>query len=673
MGQKIHPLGFRVGITKKHKNQWFARFHKHQYAQTLLEDRFLHKTLTKLLPEILSNTAGRSDKETKISHIKIERGYIPYEIGIQIYAQNCDGLKTAIQKLNVDSTLTHNLLKNNLLLDKAALKLSSNSSEKVDQGSDVSGSSFPLDEKAEGVRNLGSKKQSSTKSLVERKKALKLFQEGFLKNVYVLKQGKKVLRKFKKTTSLETSSKFAKTKNFRNFKKQNLNFRKFNRNYSGAPGSKFSKSQGSSRSMQPGTTSETNLTKIVQKYGALQSPKTSRFVQLFLGYTNKKFLYLLKNEMSYWNKFLTNYKNAQIQKYGSLKYAPPGFDRKWSLTRIEKFQKFKTRSLILLVQLLQKQALVKLENLRQEFLVLGYLSKAKSFAYFQRIRFIKALRNCIFLKTTELRKITKTNKEPSQQLLKKQEKAILLLTEKALKRKFLQNKESSKLKFINYLQEAVKENRKKNSYFYLATQVDSLNSLKKIRQFTRQQASFLFGISPVSKTTETNKVESKQTRNLVKNQILKTLRLISRKNSIQKTFQEIFFEQLQKQKIMYKQNIEFTPKISLKFYSVKPQALQTNASFVADLIVDDLEKRKAFRRVIKKAKEDLMRSSKVKGVKIQVSGRLNGAEMARTEWVRSGRVPLQTLRANIDYSYKTAQTIYGIIGVKVWIYKGLVQ
>ena len=672
MGQKIHPLGFRVGITKKHKNQWFARFHKYQYAQTLLEDRFLHKTLTKLLPEILSNTANRSDKETKISHIKIERGYIPYEIGIQIYAQNCDGLKTAIQKLNVDSGLTHNLLKNNLLVDKAAFKLSSlkEKSGAMQNGADVS---VLMDDKAKGVKTLGSKNQSSSKSLVERKKALKLFQEGFLKNIYVLKQGKKVLRKFKKT-SLETSSKFGKTKNFRNFKKQNLNFRKFNK-------TKFSKFQGASRGgafqdgssgVQKTSVEQRSLTKIVQKYGALQSPKTSRFVQLFLGYTNKKFLYLLKNEMSYWNKFLTNYKNAQIQKYGSLKYAPPGFDRKWSLTRIEKFQKFKTRSLILLVQLLQKQALVKLENLRQEFLVLGYLSKAKSFAYFQRIRFIKALRNCIFLKTTELRKITKTNKEPSQQLLKKQEKAILLLTEKALKRKFLQNKESSKLKFINYLQQSVKEHRKKNSYFYLATQVDSLNSLKKIRQFTRQQASFLFGISPVTKTSkETN--ESKQTRTLVKNQILKTLRLISRKNSIQKTFQEIFFEQLQKQKIMYKQNIEFTPKISLKFYSVKPQALQTNASFVADLIVDDLEKRKAFRRVIKKAKEDLMRSSKVKGVKIQVSGRLNGAEMARTEWVRSGRVPLQTLRANIDYSYKTAQTIYGIIGVKVWIYKGLVQ
>ena len=88
---------------------------------------------------------------------------------------------------------------------------------------------------------------------------------------------------------------------------------------------------------------------------------------------------------------------------------------------------------------------------------------------------------------------------------------------------------------------------------------------------------------------------------------------------------------------------------------------------------------KAFRKVIKDAKEDLMRTptsssdgkiNRVKGVKIQVSGRLNGAEIARSEWVRAGRVPLSTLRANLDYSYKTANTIYGIIGVKVWIFKG---
>jgi len=60
----------------------------------------------------------------------------------------------------------------------------------------------------------------------------------------------------------------------------------------------------------------------------------------------------------------------------------------------------------------------------------------------------------------------------------------------------------------------------------------------------------------------------------------------------------------------------------------------------------------------------------VQGIKIQISGRLNGAEIARTEWVREGRVPLHTLRADIDYAYRTALTIYGILGVKVWVFKG---
>ena len=64
------------------------------------------------------------------------------------------------------------------------------------------------------------------------------------------------------------------------------------------------------------------------------------------------------------------------------------------------------------------------------------------------------------------------------------------------------------------------------------------------------------------------------------------------------------------------------------------------------------------------------KKAEVQGIKIQVSGRLNGAEIARTEWLREGRVPLHTLRANIDYAYRTASTIYGILGVKVWIFKG---
>jgi ribosomal protein S3 len=147
----------------------------------------------------------------------------------------------------------------------------------------------------------------------------------------------------------------------------------------------------------------------------------------------------------------------------------------------------------------------------------------------------------------------------------------------------------------------------------------------------------------------------------------------NRQNEFQRNLQEVFVRQIQQQKFIAEKNLALLPKISLKFYSVKPETIETNASIVTESIVDKLEKREAFRKVIKKVSEDLMKTSKVKGVKIQVSGRLNGAEIARSEWVRAGRVPLQTLRANIDYCYKTAQTIYGIIGVKVWIYRGYTQ
>ena len=92
------------------------------------------------------------------------------------------------------------------------------------------------------------------------------------------------------------------------------------------------------------------------------------------------------------------------------------------------------------------------------------------------------------------------------------------------------------------------------------------------------------------------------------------------------------------------------------------------ATLIGDYIVEQLEKRIAFRRAVKKA---IARSqaANVPGIKIQVSGRLNGAEMARTEWLREGRVPLQTLRADIDYATTEANTIYGVLGIKIWLFK----
>lgn len=97
--------------------------------------------------------------------------------------------------------------------------------------------------------------------------------------------------------------------------------------------------------------------------------------------------------------------------------------------------------------------------------------------------------------------------------------------------------------------------------------------------------------------------------------------------------------------------------------------VDADATLIAEYITQQLERRVSFRRVVRQAIQRAERAE-VKGIKISISGRLNGAEIARTEWTREGRVPLHTLRADIDYSYRTAKTIYGILGVKVWVFKG---
>jgi small subunit ribosomal protein S3 len=96
---------------------------------------------------------------------------------------------------------------------------------------------------------------------------------------------------------------------------------------------------------------------------------------------------------------------------------------------------------------------------------------------------------------------------------------------------------------------------------------------------------------------------------------------------------------------------------------------ELDAMLVAESIAQQLEKRVMFRRAMKRSVQNTMRLG-AEGVKIMIAGRLNGAEIARTEWVREGRVPLHTLRADIDYGTAEANTTYGIIGIKVWIFKG---
>lgn len=643
MGQKIHPLGFRVGITKRHQAEWYARFHKHQYAQTVLEDRLLRKTLGKLLPELLKKQFKASKDLPKISHIKIERGLIPYELGIQIHAENCQMMKSSIEQLEVPSSVFATSLRTQFILQKISL-LQNNSQHNL-PGSQSQISSL---EGSENQKQQSARKRSKAQrnSLATKKTIQENFRQRFIENVMIYKNGEKITRKFKNQPKVFNQSEAK--------KRGRTGISKSGTKASSSNFSKFKSSQGSS------------------KLNFANSPKVSRFANVFITKLNIEFATSMQNQLREWNRYLNSYKEQQLEKYGTLCYAPVGYSKKWSLSNLNQLQKKPLPILVKLLKALQKQALLTMETLRHEFRLLGTISKTKSFYYFQQIRFIKALRKFILESQVEQNSLVRTNssqktRTSNKGLQQKFEKSLVSLSQLAFTKKLTNiDDQGRKAKLIDYLEQLIKKHRQQNLYLYLASIADARKYLKKIQRFTKEQVNFLFGLN-FNNLTE---ISADKKYDFIKKHVTIAINQSKAKNKAETKLQDVFLKQFQKQRLMCIENIELTPKISMKFYSVKPENLMTKASIVADSIVDSLEKRQAFRRVIKKAKEDLMKTSKVKGVKIQVSGRLNGAEIARSEWVRAGRVPLQTLCANIDYCYKTAQTIYGIIGVKVWIYKG---
>jgi small subunit ribosomal protein S3 len=110
--------------------------------------------------------------------------------------------------------------------------------------------------------------------------------------------------------------------------------------------------------------------------------------------------------------------------------------------------------------------------------------------------------------------------------------------------------------------------------------------------------------------------------------------------------------------------------INLKVDIQEVKSMEESASIMAQNIADQLEKRMPFRRIMKMSLEQISKNRNVKGAKIEMSGRLGGAEMSRKEWAAKGTLPLHTMRADIDFSRSTAYTTYGTLGVKVWLYKG---
>lgn len=127
---------------------------------------------------------------------------------------------------------------------------------------------------------------------------------------------------------------------------------------------------------------------------------------------------------------------------------------------------------------------------------------------------------------------------------------------------------------------------------------------------------------------------------------------------------------LRKEVDMLLRTLKLTEKPDIKIDIEEVRSPETSASIVGQMVVEGLEKRMPFRRVMKMTAEKVMANRDVKGIRIICSGRLGGAEMARKEEIKRGRIPLQTLRADIDFARETATLPYGAIGVKVWIYRG---
>ena len=711
MGQKVHPLGFRVGITKKHQSQWFARFNKNKYSQSVLEDRMIRDTLTKLFPELLNpvlNSVGGKKRDQgelsvkpRITQIKIERGLIPYEIGIQIHAEKCHLLKAAIDNLTVKRDLIVKLQKTRRYLLNLKLKLKDLNSNNLDMGvnpqidltkgqdstspqnkstaskNKVSRSKLKNNRLRSSRKKVGVSKsfkfrakltkqelrrQRLIKKRLKKRQSIRLrYRQLILKGLFIKKTGTKITQKL----AISSGKKFQKGQ----YGKQNN--RRFSANNTKIKNNTVTKGvYAKQKSLSFKTVGSNTFISRIKK----------KFVTLFIQKMNKKFLAHVKALlMNHWQNVPSSNSNV----------LPLGYSKKWSFNhRVSTLKTQPIYKLNRLAVVLEQKLLVKLESLRKEFIAFGSISSrsAQSFSYFQIVSFLKNLKELINKLKREQR-LSAISRESKQSLskantgviansskhtlqinsnkLKVTQSSTLALGQTVLEKK-LNNipNECRKIKFIEYLKDIVKKHRTDNIYFYLSTLADAKKDLKELKKFTKQHADFLFGLN-LNNSTSNETFKEK-----INERVTKVLEKASKKAEFEKTLQDVFLELIEKERTMCLQNLQLTPKIAIKFYSVNKKTLDQKASVVSAAVVDALEKRKAFRKVIKDAKETLMRTRGVKGVKIQVAGRLNGAEIARTEWVRAGRVPLQTLRANLDYSYKTANTIYGIIGVRVWIFKG---
>lgn len=360
MGQKVHPLGFRVGITKKHQSQWFARFQKYSYSQSVLEDHMLRKTLLNLFSNLekensasaqlakktsakKTNKAGANALKTpKITQIKIERGLIPYEIGIQVHSDDCLAITKAIDNIKLSQNLVSQLQKTRKYLFLAGEKLKTAKTNsllvsdqlpqkgQVEQDTKTSTNTRKRKFKIQNIIKSAGKKANKSFGAFSRfaRRPIKRGSLGNKRDLRAKRKQKKNLskivfmrlknikRRFKKRQSIKKRYLNIISKGLLIRKKGNLIIRNV-----------FVKNKNKTTKVKLKYTTRKSGQQIVTKQGTTKNTYILRFSNLmykkfaglFLTKLNKQFLMRLKTIMKYWH----NQKQAQ---------APLGYNKKWYQT-----------------------------------------------------------------------------------------------------------------------------------------------------------------------------------------------------------------------------------------------------------------------------------------------------------------------------------------------------
>lgn len=581
MGQKIHPLGFRVGITKKHKAKWFAN--SDQYPQYILEDILLRKQLTSLIgPENLPRSF-EDDKKMRIVEIQIER-FIRNTIKVKIYAVNPD-----LSSLITDQKNTRNYDENS----------SKNRKTSGDGNS----------KKELIVADDGSPKLTKWKNIIRKK-------------MFELKcyQFKNIIKKC--NFLLEISSIYN--------KKKSTNKNKEKINYDNLINT-LSKIKSLSEKRQE---IKLFLQRILTHKIIFKMPTESEVLKLNL-------LYIYYNlEMYKLNLEIFEYQQEILQ-------INPKILRNFGILSKEWFINNNLRTIKRIENKFQKE----LQNLEKDQKIMNLpLNVLK----LPEILLRNYLQNSVNQQNNKWI-FNKCHNQLQNEYLSRFGGGLNKTTPIQL----IKDLET----YMNWHSEISKE--KKSAYYSSFRTLAQKLYLHKKKYFHKKKQEDLTKSQIKKENFKSKKIVKRTIQDYMINNLLKkNVSNNSEFNKLSSLYEIIGFNDLTKKLTL----INSFPKISaIEVIEVKQPS--EYAVCLAYFITQKLEKRFSFRSVMKQAKRVAIQTPSVKGIKIQLSGRLNGAEIARTEWIREGRVPLQTLEADVDYSYKTAQTLYGIIGVKVWVFR----